>query len=120
MAYSRLVRLPNANRARVDRDKILKYLLCHEHPDGAPKARFFERFGFKRSAWEKLAAALFKHAMVNVVRKMVETDYGTRYTVDGPVETPDGRGPAIRTVWIVERESPVPRLVTAYPLEEPE
>lgn len=38
--------LPNAKDARVDRVKIVGYLLNREHPDGSGKAAFFERFGF--------------------------------------------------------------------------
>ena len=49
------MRLPNANRARVDPDKIEKYLLSHDHPDGASKARFFELFGFQQALWETFA-----------------------------------------------------------------
>jgi len=35
------MRLPNADRARVEQSKIVEYLLNREHPDGGSKARFF-------------------------------------------------------------------------------
>ena len=36
-------------------------------------------------------------------------------TLDGKIETPDGRCPIVRTIWIVDRGLESPRLVTAYP-----
>jgi hypothetical protein len=110
------MKLPNASRVRVDRSKIEQYLLSHEHPDGSPKARFFERFGFRRSHWEELAAALCGHARTQNVANTVESGYGIRYVLDGPLETPDGRRPYVRTVWIMEAGNDEPRLVTAHPM----
>ena len=40
------VKLPNVEDARVDRTKIVDYLLALEHQEGAAKAAFFLRFGF--------------------------------------------------------------------------
>jgi hypothetical protein len=111
------VNLPRGNHARVDESKIVGYLLSHDHPDGAPKARFFEGFGFHASAWQVFASALRAHGQKNPVANVVETEYGRRYSVDGSIRTPDGRNPNIRTVWIVEPNMDGPRLITAYPLE---
>ena len=36
----------------------------------------------------------------------------------GRIETPSGKTPLVRTVWIVDRGFDAPRLVTAYPQEE--
>ena len=36
--------------------------------------------------------------------KVVESEYGTRYSVDGLLETPDSRNPYVRTVWIIEKQ----------------
>jgi len=114
-----LVKLPRANQTRVDESKVVEYLLSRNHPDGGSKARFFERFGFRLSEWMVLAASLKEHGQINPVVNVVETGHGRRYSVDGPIRSPDGRDPAIRTVWIVEPGVDVPRLITAYPLEEP-
>lgn len=114
------MRLPNAEEAKVERRKIAEYLLCVSHPDGAAKAEFFGRFGFSLERWEILAEALRKHGQSHGVTKRVESAFGTRYSVDGRLDTPDGRNPSVRTVWIVEKGSRVPRLITAYPVEESE
>lgn len=112
------LKLPTPHSLRVDREKIVEYLLNHEHPDGRAKALFFERVGFKTEAWETLADALRAHGGTHDVASVVESRFGTRYIVEGKLVSPDGRNPLIRTVWIVEKAQAAPRLVTAYPLEE--
>lgn len=108
--------LPNANRARVDREKIIEYLLCDSHPDGRAKAAFFARLGFQVEQWEILAESLRRHGMTNPVVKTVRSEYGVCYCVEGPIETPGGVRPNIRTVWIIEERVSEPRLITAYPV----
>ena len=83
-------RLPNASVARVDRDKVVNYLLCTVHPDGQSKARFFMRFGFSLDAWEELVAALKKHGVNNDVVSVVKTQYGVRYVWMGLYYCPMG------------------------------
>lgn len=109
------MKLPKADQAQVDRGKITEYLLSATHPDGASKAKFFLRFGFHLGNWEILRAALQKHGVECAVVKTVESAFGTRYTVEGALETPDGRNPRLRTVWLVEKGDTVPRLIIAYP-----
>ena len=48
---------------------------------------------------------------------MTETGLGPRYEVRGELETPDGRRPLICTVWQLDADQTVPRLITAYPSE---
>ncbi len=109
------MRLPNAEHARVDRSKVVDYLLSTEHEDGGDKARFFLRFGFSRERWEEFAEALRVHGTSHEVADRVETVYAVKYVVDGILVSPDGRNPAVRTVWEVKDGAPAPRLVTAYP-----
>lgn len=108
--------LPNGKDAVVEQEKVVGYLLNATHPDGAAKAEFFLRFGFDPDDWIALATALKRHAVSSDVVKTVENVYGTRYSVDGPLETPDGRCPRVRTVWIIERGGRTPRLITAHPV----
>ena len=108
--------LPDASRARIDRAKVVDYLFSRTHPDGRSKAEFFARFGFRVEDWQLLADALKAVGISNPVAGVVQSAHGTRYTVDGPIQSPDGRTPRVRTVWIVEPGRPGPRLVSAYPL----
>ena len=41
---------------------------------------------------------------------------GVSYLVEGPLATPSGRQPRVRTVWLVETGELAPRFITAYPL----
>jgi hypothetical protein len=95
------MKLPYAARARVERRKVVEYLLSPSHPDGSSKARFFLAFGFRVDKWQVFARALRKHGRTHPVTASVESRHGTRYSVDGPLETPDGRNPKVRTVWIL-------------------
>lgn len=58
---------------------------------------------------------LRSYAASHEVARVVETAYGSRYHVDGTIETPDGRNPVIRTVWHVDTGSVHHRFITAHP-----
>lgn len=110
------MKLPNHERALVPREKVVDYLLSRTHRDGRGKAAFFSRFGFTPESWQTLAEALLRHAARYEVAKAEATPFGTRYVVEGELETPDGRAPSVRAVWFVETDEEIPRLATAYPL----
>ncbi|MGH7575199.1 MAG: DUF6883 domain-containing protein [Longimicrobiales bacterium] len=111
------MKLPHLDNVRVDREKIVDYLLNPEHSEGGHKAVFFASFRFRLADWQVLASALLRHAADNHVVREVPTAYGTMYVVEGPLYCPDRRRPVVRTVWIVNKGSTAPRLVTAYPLK---
>ena len=112
------MKLPDANHGIVDRRKIMDYVLSGRHPDGRSKAEFFSSFGFSRMHWETFARALRVHGQSGTVTSLTESTYGVRYSVDGIIETPDGRNPRVRTVWMVASGNDEPRLVTAHPLRK--
>jgi len=68
-----------------------------------------------------LADALRRHAGDHSIASAVQSEYGTKYIVDGPIISPIGKVVSIRTIWIVEAADPMgsPRFVTAYPVREP-
>ena len=109
------MRIPDTSEAYVAREKITQYLLNHSHPEGESKAGFFSRFGFRAEDWGSLSETLRIHAASSDVVEVTETDWGTEYVVEGVLEAPDGRSPQARAVWIVDRGSNFPRLITAYP-----
>ncbi|SRR5260221_6998436 len=110
------IKLPNADKAIVERDKILNYLMNIEHRIGASKAHFFSSFGFSAEKWEQLAKALLVHGQTHEVKRVRETNFGPRYEIEGALKTPDGRTPFIRSVWQFDKGAVAPRLITAYPL----
>ena len=109
------MRLPNAEHARVDRAKVVDYLLSPVHVRGKAKAEFFLRFGFSADRWEEFAEALRVHAASNEVVNSRETGTGTSYAVEGIMNVPDGRNPSVRAVWEIGPNAPAPRLISAYP-----
>ncbi len=111
------MKLPNAEQAVVEREKITDYLLNPTHRYGASKAAFFGDFGFRLDDWEQLADALREHGQTQEVTKTKQTPFGPRYEVDGELTAPDGRTPRIRTVWQFDNGQTAPRLITAHPLE---
>ena len=111
------MKLPNADKAIVEREKIINYLLNAEHHTGSSKANFFSKFGFSPEKWEILAKALRIHGQTHEVEKVNITDYGTRFVIEGKLNTPDGRHPHIRSIWQLDKDAVAPKLITAYPLE---
>jgi hypothetical protein len=111
------MRLPKAELALVEREKVVGYLLNRAHRYGASKARFFSEFGFTVDAWEGLGEALRLHGQTHQVTRTKETPFGPRFEVEGELKAPDGRRPRVRTVWQLDHEQVAPRLITAYPLE---
>ncbi len=110
--------LPNRANVLVEHDKVVNYLLNAGHPEGAGKARLFLALGFKRGAWQVLAAELRRIGQEENVTQVVESAHGRKYIVDGVLPAPNGQTVKIRTVWIMEPRETRPRPVTAYPREE--
>jgi hypothetical protein len=106
--------LPDAQLAIVEQRKITRHLLASGHPAGRAKAAFFERFGFRVAEWGRLRDALLEHARSTRSIFIADTEFGRKYVLEGPLTTPDGRKPRVRTVWFVAIGETVPRLVTAY------
>ena len=68
-------------------------------------------------SWETLASSLKRHTIKKSVAKIEDTPFGTRYTIEGGLELPNGGSIGVRSVWFAEEGEDIPRLVTAYPLE---
>ena len=78
--------------------KLAHYLLNVDHPKGGPKARFFLAFGFDPARPEVMAEALILHATdARCVPRPAESGPYRRMIVEGPMETPDGRRPRVRS-----------------------
>jgi hypothetical protein len=111
------MKLPKSHFAIVEREKVVDYLLNPSHPDNGGKALFFTALGFSRDGWA-LADAFMNLARESEVGVSIESSHGIKYIVDGTLITPSGKCPTVRTIWIVDKGSESPRLVTAYPSEE--
>jgi len=109
------VKLPNAEKAIVGRNKIADYLLNPAHPDNGGKAVFFEELGFRGAQPAILAQALRRLAREAEVMQVLTSPHGQKYVIVGQIQSPTGVAASVRTIWIVDKGSDVARLVTAYP-----
>lgn len=109
------MKLPNLEFALVEERKVAAYLLSEENSGG--KSAFFATFGFTVAQWEALRDALLEHAAAHEVARASKTTHGAKYIIEGEMQTPVGRSPQVRSVWIIDAGEDAPRLVTAYPLE---
>lgn len=112
-----MAQLPNRSGVRIDPRKITHYLLNPDHHVGGPKSAFFFSHGFRRDhAWQ-LEDALRQHAYDCEVVQIKDNGFGMLYTLDGPLQTPRGRKPIVRSVWFIDPAAPdsPPSLVTAFP-----
>lgn len=87
------------------------------NPDNSGKAQFFLALGFHCGDWEAMAQVFRELALAAHVTESLESPHGIKYVLDGVIQTPSGKTPIVRSVWIVDRGRNCPRLVTAYPAE---
>ncbi len=109
------MKLPGAESAIVDEQKVREYLLGESHPVGRFKAAFFNSLGYSTVDCEVLARDLAAHAVDGAASEAGRNDYGTKYRVRGTLEGPTGKRAQVVSVWILLDGEAAPRLVTAYP-----
>lgn len=110
------MKIPNAERAIVEIGKLRDYCLDLEHSDGKHKAhQFYVKIGMRVDNAEELREALLQAVQTDNAQLGKNDVYGQRYTVDFTLKW-HGRQATIRSGWIIDRGSEIPRLVTAYPL----
>ena len=108
------MKLPEADRAIVDRRKLTEYCLNPAHDDGRHKAALFEELvGVTVHDADLLLAALRNAALTGAASVGRSDKYGQRYTIDFEYTGPAGAA-TIRSVWIVRTGEEIPRLVTCY------
>jgi hypothetical protein len=106
--------MPNWEHAFVEPAKVRDYLLDPAHRDGASKARYFMRLGYRREAWAELQNDLVTQLSPLDVDAVQRRQDGVLYVIVGRLAGPHGSG-TILSVWMLERDEERPRLVTAYP-----
>ena len=84
----------------------------------AEKQSFSSGWDLRRRIGRHLRMRCVLSQSISPVTQSMESTHGKKYIVDGRIETPTGKVPIVRTVWIIDRGETVPRLVTAYPHEE--
>jgi hypothetical protein len=108
--------LPYAENAVVDIRKLRDYCLNLEHDGGKHKARLFlASLGMTADNAEELCQILLRVVKTHEVQTGRRDDFGQRYTLDFTLEW-QNRNATLRSGWIIEHNSEIPRLTTCYPL----
>lgn len=86
------------------------------HDEGKHKARLFAAaLGMTEQDAADLRKALLEMVKKHEASLGLWDEYGQRYTVDFQLKW-GGRQAMIRSGWIIEHDSEIPRLTTCYPL----
>lgn len=109
------MKLPNGERAIVDRRKLEEYCLNPHHPRGRNKARVFASAGIGLADSDVLREALFTAARDSEAERGGAGPYGQRYTVDFDLVRPV-RTVRVRSTWIVRVGEDLPRLTSCFVL----
>ncbi|MBJ7900918.1 MAG: hypothetical protein GC158_13610 [Cyanobacteria bacterium RI_101] len=108
--------LPNAENAVVNIRKLSHYCLNIEHDEGKHKARLFlSRLGMTAENAEELRQILLEVIQTHEARLGRQDGFGQRYTVDFTIRW-QNRKAILRSGWIIEHGSEIPKLTTCYPL----
>jgi hypothetical protein len=109
------MRIPNAENATVDIRKLRDYCMNPLHPEGKHKARLFAAaLGMTEADAEPLRDALLQVVKFHDATLGRCDAYGQRCQIDFAFDW-HGRRAILRSGWIVEHGSAIPRLTTGYP-----
>lgn len=110
------MKLPYRKNAIIKREKLTNYLLSLTHEKGKSKAKFFRRIGFNEMSTEEFEKELLKVGKSNDVVKIDEekAEIVVKYTIDGLIDSPNGKRYKVRTVWAIPVDTKIPHLVSAY------
>ena len=108
--------IPNAENTVVDIRKSRDYCLSPEHDDGRHKARLFPSIlRMAADNAEGLRQILLEVIKTHEARLGRQDEFGQRYTLDFTIEW-QNRSATLRSGWIIEHGSEIPKLTTCYPL----
>jgi len=85
-----LARLPNAEKAIIEAEKLRGYILSSTHPVGRFKAAFFRRLGYSAENWETFERSLRSLILTQDATEAEKSRYGKKYIVEGSFAGPSG------------------------------
>lgn len=108
------MKLPNADRAVVEIEKLRDYCLNFDHPRGRHKARVFAAsLGLTADHADELREHLLQVVLTADATTTEHDDYGQRFVVDFDLAGPRGSA-RVRSSWIVREQEDFPRLTSCY------
>ncbi len=109
-----ITQIPGADRALISKEKIVRYLLNFDHPDGASKARVLAHAGFDAAKPDEFEQVLRQQHLCGEARPGKPSPFGRKYEIARPLTGPAG-SVMITSVWIVRTGESFPRLITIIP-----
>lgn len=110
------MKLPNANQAIVEIEKLRSYSLSPEHPVGKHKARVFAAaLSLDQTHAEEMRERLLQAASAFDCVPTKNNAFGQTYEMDFML-THESRSALVRAVWIIRPNEDSPRLVTFHVL----
>jgi hypothetical protein len=110
------MRIPNAENAIVDIRKLRDYCLNPAHPEGKHKARLFSTMlGMTAQDADVLRNLLLDAVRTHDAQLGLRDKYGQRYVVEFEVKW-HGKSALVRSGWIIEHHSKIPKLTTCFPV----
>lgn len=91
-------KLPNAEKAIIEAEKLRGYILSPTHPVGQSKAAFSQKLGYTAENWEAFEQALRDLIDSYDAREGEENQYGRKFVVRGSLTSPTGERVQIVTV----------------------
>jgi hypothetical protein len=112
------MKLPNAENAVVDIEKLRDYTLNPNHPEGKHKARaFLEKLGLERNDADLLRQLILEAILKTEATEQKATEYGRRFVLDFELQRGVGMvlySAVVRTAWIIRNDEDFPRLTTCF------
>ncbi len=109
------MRLPNADQAFIDPQKLHGYLLSSSHQVGRFKARFFTALGYAAEQWQDFESDLRAQHLTQDAELSDSMPEGQLFTIRAILSGRNGQSALVQSVWFVPAGGGVPRFVTAYP-----
>ena len=110
------MKLPKADRAVVEIEKLHDYCLSSSHPRGRHKARvFFTALGITADDADELKGAVLSAVITEEATSTERDEYGQRFVVDFSMRQ-QGKEAIVRSSWIIRSGEDYPRLTSCYVL----
>ena len=109
------MKIPNGDRAIIDKSKLTDYALNINHDRGGPKAKKLIRYGYSPDNWQQLELDIRKYHLTADIRIEKATRYGTRYEIRAALLAPINKPLYVRTIWQIDNGTDLPRLITLVP-----
>jgi hypothetical protein len=107
--------LLNADKAVIDPKKLISYALNPDHPVGGNKAKVFESaLGYNQTNVDDLITKVQAGIVSNPAKLLGSDNFGQRMAVEMPITGINGNTAIVRTGWMYDTGSSVPRMTTIF------